>query len=75
MVKDIWKSDAIDEVYADDDTLFRTIKMIFQRHLAVEERLREEAGKRLRHLEFGSTEYDVHYRRVMDELRAREGLT
>ncbi len=75
MTEAIWSSDSFSEVFAEDRLLARFIKLVFERHLAIEERLREEAKKRTKNLEFGSTEHEVQFRRVMDELREREGLS
>lgn len=75
MTEAIWSSDDFSEVYAEDEALRRFIGLVFERHMAVEERLREEAKKRIRNVEFGSTEYEVQFRRVMDELREQEGLS
>ncbi len=75
MTEVIWSSDSFTEVFAEDEALRRFIRLVFEHHLAVEERLREEAKKRIRNVEFGSTEYEVQFRRVMDELREREGMT
>jgi hypothetical protein len=74
MTEAIWNSSTFSEVYAEDAELQRFIRLVFDHHLAIEERLREEAKKRLRNLEYGSTEYEVQFRRVMDELRERDGL-
>ena len=74
MTEAIWSSDAFSEVFAEDESLRKFIRLVFEHHLAVEERLREEAKKRIRNVEFGSTEYEVQFRRVMDELREREGM-
>lgn len=74
VVRSLWASDHIEEVYVDDDKIHKFVTDVFQHHLVVDERLREEAKSRLKNVEFGSMEWDVQYRRVMDELREREGL-
>jgi uncharacterized protein len=64
----------VDEVFAEDVVLRRTMAVILKRHMAVEEELEKEVRGHLRHVEEGTRTWEVEYARVMEEIKRRKGL-
>lgn len=64
----------IDEVYADDPTMRKKIYRILKKHLAVEEEIDREVRARLKHLQEGTTQWEVEYRKQVEQMKRLKGL-
>ena len=64
----------IEEVYADVLTLRRLISLIHKKHMAEDVDLDREVKRRMKHLEEGTTAWDVEYDKVEEKLRRLRGL-
>jgi hypothetical protein len=64
----------VEEVYADDQSLRKKIFAIFKKHLDVDEEIDREARARLKHLQEGTSAWEVEYQKTIDLLRRSRGL-
>jgi len=64
----------VEEVYTEDQVLRRKIFGIFKRHLDVDDEIDREARARLKHLQEGTSAWDVEYQKTIDLLRRSRGL-
>jgi uncharacterized protein len=74
LVEMLMHSNNVDEVFAEDVELRRKMREPLRKQLAVEEELQAEVRGRLKHVQEGSSMWEVEYRRMMDEMRRRKGL-
>ncbi len=64
----------VEEVYADDAALRRTIKDVLKKHMAVDEELDAEVRQRIKNLEEGTATWELEYNRVMDQIKQKHGI-
>ena len=74
MIEFLLVSRNVEEVYSDDQILRRKILGIFKRHLDVDDEIDREARARLKHLQEGTTAWDVEYQKTVELLRRSRGL-
>jgi hypothetical protein len=74
MMEQLLVSRNVEEVFSDDLSLRKKIFGIFQRHLDVDDEIDREARARLKHLQEGTTAWDVEYGKTIDLLRRSRGL-
>lgn len=68
------QSKFIEEIYASDADMRKAMKTIFKRHMMVDEELDAEVRKRIKNLEEGTSNWDVEYAKVMEQIRQNRGL-
>jgi len=64
----------IAEVYAEDRIMRKRIADIIRRRLKVHDELDVEVRKRLRNLQEGTRDWEIAYRKTMEEVRRAKGL-
>lgn len=64
----------VDEVFGEDRNMRKTILKIFRKHLVEEADLDREVRARLKNIRPGSPQWDIEYRRIMEEVRRKRGL-
>ena len=74
LVEMLMHSTNVDEIYAEDVELRRKLRGPLRAQLAVEEELQAEVRGRLKHVQEGTSLWEVEYRRMMDEIKRRKGL-
>lgn len=74
VVDALLKSENIEEVYEDNNTLIKKMYEVVKKYLDVDEELDREAREQLKNLEEGSLEWDIAYRKVIHELRKKKNL-
>ena len=62
------------EVYAEDRIMRKRIADIIRRHLKVHDELDGEVRKRLKHLQEGTRDWEIAYRKTLEEVRRAKGL-
>jgi hypothetical protein len=67
-------SNNIEEIYVEDVELRRRLREPLRREAEVEEQLQQEIRGRLRHVQEGSSLWEVEYRRMMEDIKRRRGL-
>lgn len=68
------QSQFIEEIFAEDAALRRTMQQVIRRHMMVDEELDAEVRQRIKNLQEGSTHWDVEYDKVMDQMKRKRGL-
>lgn len=68
-------SSHVDEVFAEDLDLRRTMAPIFKRHMTSDTDLDAEIRAQLRHVREGTAQWDIEYARMREIVRRRRGLT
>ena len=71
----LFHSQNVEEIYADDITLRKTMTKIFRRHLDVEGELDREVRSKIKNLQEGTATFEIEYQRKMDELKRKKRLT
>src|SRR5512136_1340581 len=74
MIQFLLVSRNVEEVFSDDQALRKKIFAIFRRHLDVDDEIDREARARLKHLQEGTSAWDVEYQKTIDLLRRSRGL-
>ena len=67
-------SSHVDEIFAEDNILRRTMVPFFKKHMMVDEGLDAEVRLQLRHMKEGTATWDVEYARVMEAVRRKRGV-
>ena len=74
MIEFLLISRNIEEVYAADNVLRQKIFAIMKKHLDVDEEIDREARIRLKHLQEGTSAFDIEYNKTIDQIRRARGL-
>jgi hypothetical protein len=74
LVEMLMHSNNVDEVFAEDVDLRRKMRDPLRKQVAEEEQLQAEVRGRLKHVQEGTTLWEVEYQRMMDDLKRRKGL-
>lgn len=74
LVEMLMHSTNVDEVFAEDFELRRLMREPLRRQAAEEEQLQAEVRGQLRHVQEGTSLWEVEYRRMMEDIRRRKGL-
>ena len=74
MIEFLLISRNVEEVYAEDTGLRKKIFGIFKKHLDVDDEIDREARARLKHLQEGTSAWDVEYSKTIELLRRSRGL-
>jgi len=64
----------VDEIYAQDVELRRKMAPIFKKHMALDEGLDTEVRAQLKHLKENTSQWDVEYAKVLEQVKRRKGL-
>jgi len=64
----------IAEVYAQDNVMRKRCVEIIRRHLKLNEQIEEEVRRRLKHLQEGTRDWEIAYRRALEQVRRNKGL-
>ena len=67
-------SQFIEEVYASDAEMRRKMSLILRRHMMMEEELDGEVRKPIRNMQEGTSNWDVEYGKVMDQIKRKRGI-
>lgn len=64
----------VDEVYADDEDMYKKVLEVIRSFHVDEEALREEAASKVKNVKFGTVEYEIALRDALLEVKRRHGL-
>jgi hypothetical protein len=64
----------VEEVYAEDNVMRPKVLQIMKKHLDVEDEIDREARGRLKHLQEGTSAYEIEYQKVLEQIRRARGL-
>lgn len=73
-VENFMISNYVDEVYAEDEVLFRKTIDTLRNHDVDENALREEARERVKNVSEGTVDYEIAFAQALKEVKRRHGL-
>ena len=73
-IEALFHSRHVDEVFAEDHTLRKTLRDVMNRHLHVDDDLDQEVRRRIKNLQEGTQNWEVEYHKVMQDLKRLKGL-
>jgi hypothetical protein len=71
----LFHSANIAEIFAEDVHLRKAITPILRKHMEVDSDLDREVRSKIKNLQEGTTDFDVEYARVMEQLKHTRGLS
>ena len=71
----LFHSANIEEIYADDAELRRKVTPILRKHMDVENDLDREVRSKIKNLEEGTSDFEIEYARVMDQIKQKRRLS
>ncbi|HZA51472.1 MAG TPA: DUF507 family protein [Myxococcaceae bacterium] len=74
MIEFLLVSRNVEEVYAQDNILRQKIHQVMKKHLDVDEEIDKEARARLKHLQEGTSAFDIEYSKTVEQIRRARGL-
>jgi hypothetical protein len=74
MIEFLLVSRNVEEVYAEDNVLRKKLHGIMKRHLDIDEDVDREARSRLKHLQEGTSAWDIEYQKAVEQIRRNRGL-
>ena len=75
LIEILMHSNNVDEVYAEDHGLRRTMRPVLKKFLDIDAELDGEVRGKLKHVQEGSRTWEVEYQRIMGDIQRRKGLT
>lgn len=64
----------VEEVFAEDRVMRKKVFAILKKHLDVDDEIDREVRARLKHLEEGTADWEIEYRRQVDQIKRLKGL-
>src|SRR5687768_17342350 len=74
MIEFLLISRNVEEVYAQDNILRTKVLAIMKKHLDVDDEIDKEARSRLKHLQEGTSAFDIEYNKTVEQIRRARGL-
>ena len=75
ILKMLFHSSNVDEIYAEDVELRKAITPVLRRHMDVEGELDKEVRSKIKNLTEGTANFEIEYERVMEQMKRKRGLT
>jgi len=73
-IENLMISRFVEEVYADDDTMYKKVIEVLRSHDVDEEAIREEAAAKVKNVKPGTVEYEIALRDAVRDVKRRHGL-
>ncbi|MFB1484356.1 MULTISPECIES: DUF507 family protein [unclassified Corallococcus] len=74
MIEFLLISRNVEEVYSADNGLRQKINQVMKKHLDVDDEIDKEARSRLKHLQEGTSAFDIEYNKTVEQIRRARGL-
>ncbi|MDH5674189.1 MAG: DUF507 family protein [Myxococcales bacterium] len=71
----LFHSHNVAEIYAEDAELRRKLTPILRKHMDVENELDREVRSKIKNLQEGTSDFEVEYERVMEQIKSRRRLS
>ena len=65
----------IEEVYAEDHVMRKRIVTVIRKYLKINEEVDQEVRGRLKHLQEGTQDWEIAYRKTLEQIQRTKGLT
>ncbi|ADO71158.1 DUF507 family protein [Stigmatella aurantiaca] len=74
MIEFLLISRNVEEVFSADNVLRAKIFSVMKKHLDVDDEIDKEARSRLKHLQEGTSAFDIEYNKTVEQIRRARGL-
>jgi uncharacterized protein len=74
MIEFLLISRNVEEVFSQDNLLRGKIHTVMKKHLDVDDEIDKEARSRLKHLQEGTSAFDIEYNKTVEQIRRARGL-
>jgi len=74
LIEMLMHSSNVDEVFAEDHELRRTMRPVLRKHLDEDTVVEQEVRAKLKHVQEGTRTWEIEYQRMMGEIQRRRGL-
>lgn len=74
LVEMLLNSSNVEEIYAEDHELRRKLRIPLRKQVNADQDIDRAVRKQMKHVEEGSTLWEVEYRRMMEDIRRRRGV-
>ena len=74
MIEFLLISRNVEEVFAADNVIRQKVFAVMKKHLDVDEEIDREARARLKHLQEGTSAFDIEYNKTVEQIRRARGL-
>ncbi|WP_256569053.1 DUF507 family protein [Myxococcus qinghaiensis] len=74
MIEFLLISRNVEEVFAGDEGIRKKVFAVMKRHLDVDDEIDKEARSRLKHLQEGTSAFDIEYNKTVEQIRRARGL-
>ena len=74
MLEFMLMSGNIEEVFAEDHVMRRRIVTILRKHSNLDEEVDRDVRARLKHLQEGTSDWEIQYQRLVEQIRRNKGL-
>jgi uncharacterized protein len=74
MIEFLLISRNVEEVFSPDNVLRQKIFALMKKHLDVDDEIDKEARARLKHLQEGTSAFDIEYNKTVEQIRRARGL-
>jgi len=64
----------VEEVFSEDNVMRSKVFQVMKKHLDVDEEIEREAKGRLKHLQEGTSAYEIEYQKTIEQIRRARGL-
>jgi uncharacterized protein len=71
----LFHSANIAEIFAEDVELRKTLTPILRKHMEVDSDLDREVRSKIKNLQEGTSDFDIEYARVMEQIKHKHGLS
>ncbi|MBN2341421.1 MAG: DUF507 family protein [Deltaproteobacteria bacterium] len=68
-------SQFVDEIFSEDHELKVIMRDVLRKHTDIEDEIDEEARKKIRNLKEGTNEWEIEYKRAMEQVKKRRKLS
>ena len=75
VVEMLLHSTHVGEVFAADHEMRRKMAPIFKKHMAVDDELANEVRGQMKHVQEGTTKWEIEYQRILGDIKRRKGLS
>jgi len=74
MIEFLLISRNVEEVFAADNVIRQKVFAVMKKHLDVDDEIDREARARLKHLQEGTSAFDIEYNKTVEQIRRARGL-
>lgn len=74
IIENFMHSANVDEIFAEDASLRRTMRDILRKHMAIDDEIDLEVRQRIRNMEEGTAAWEVEYSRALGQIKKKHGI-